>query len=97
MLPTADTLRLLWHMLAGAGTLVIFLLFAYEVVRARSLAKAQRLAREQREKIPIPDLPEREDPWAPRAKRSSGRVPSSEPSSLSLKAYQRPMWRGTEY
>ncbi len=96
MLPTADTLRLFWHMLAGAGTLVIFLLFAFEVVRARSLAKAQRLARAQREELMIPDLPEREDPWAPKAKKTYGRVPPSETASLSLKPYQRPMWRSTE-
>ncbi len=96
MLPTADTLRLFWHMLAGAGTLVIVLLFAYEVIRARSLAKAQRLARAKREELYVPDLPEREDPWAPKAKKSSGKVPPSETASFSLKAYQRPMWRGTE-
>ncbi len=96
MLPAADTLRLFWHMLAGVGTLVLFLLFAYEIIRARSLAKARRLAEEQREELLIPDLPEREDPWAPTAKNGFGNAPSSRPTGFRLKPYERPAWRGTE-
>ncbi len=96
MLPAADTLKLLWHMVAAAGTLVVFLLFAYEVIRARSLAKAQRLAREEQAKRYVPDLAESEAPWAPKAKNGFGNAPSSRTTGFGLKPYERPMWRGTQ-
>ena len=65
MFPTADILKLIWHMLAVAGTLIILLLFAYELVRARALAKAKRGLEKLRSGINTPSLTELDDPWKP--------------------------------
>ncbi len=97
MLPTADTLRFFWHMLAGAGTLLVSFLFIYELVKARSLAKAQELARHKRGELTVPGPREADDPWAPKPKKNSARIPSADSPSLTLRPYERPAWRSNEY
>lgn len=47
----ADAGKLIWNMLVVTGTLVFLFLFAYELIRNRSLAKAKEdLAKRRSEK-----------------------------------------------
>ena len=75
MSPEADTGKLIWEMLALTGTLVILILFAFEVIRGRRLAKAKQEAAKRWPEIHTLTLAELEsqkptaalrNPWAPR-------------------------------
>ena len=75
MPPAADTGKMIWEMLALTGTLVILILFAFEVIRGRRLAKAKQEAAKRWSEIHTLILAEPEsqkpttvlrNPWAPR-------------------------------
>ena len=65
MFPTADIPKLIWHILASTGTLIIFLLLAYELVRSGSLANAKRGLEKRWLGIDTSNLAELDHPWMP--------------------------------